>query len=112
LKHLLYEVAGYSGSMPVELWNRLQNFIVAEIVRRGVPMDEIHWDRWQYVREEFHRGVPWGDAFANVSAQLENSPAAGDERTIYASYLKIEKLLPPDQRRKLTYRKPRATTTS
>jgi hypothetical protein len=107
LWRLLRDLGPYARNMPIELWDRLQDFIAGTAVRQGFSMEKIDHLRWQIVRFEEMPRVGWERSFAAASEKLAGTPAEGGERAMQESYERIEDELPPELRRPHTHRRKR-----
>lgn len=65
---------------------------------------QIHWVRWFYVCEGFDLNKGWGGAFDHAAQVLGGSAAEGGPDAMETSYKTIQRNLPPDKRRPLTWR--------
>jgi hypothetical protein len=103
LEQLLYEISPYAEQMPTALWDRVRDLLVVSIVEAGLDMRTVDRTRWQIVCEEMER-VGYQNSFAEAAEKLTNSPLAGGEDALRKSYERHERSLPPEQRRRRSYR--------
>jgi hypothetical protein len=74
------------------------------IAEAGLDMRTVDRMRWQNVCEEMER-VGYQNSFAEAAEKLTNSPLAGGEDALRKSYERHERSLPPEQRRRRSYRR-------
>jgi hypothetical protein len=104
LEQLLYEISPYAGQMPTALWDQVRDLLVTLIAEDRLDMRAVDRMRWQIVREEMVR-VGYQNSFTEAAEKLTNSPLAGGEDALRKSYEQHELSLPPEQRRRRSYRR-------
>jgi hypothetical protein len=104
LMQLLNEISLYAGQMPATLWDQVRDLLVMMIAEAGLDMRTVDRMRWQNVCEEMER-VGYQNSFAEAAEKLTNSPLAGGEDALRKSYERHERSLPPEQRRRRSYRR-------
>jgi hypothetical protein len=103
---------------PDELWDQLRELMQAQLLhplprevffrqRRLIEWQITHptpyqvdWLRWSAVLLALNRGTKWDDVFDIVSTMLKGTPAEAGPEATFKSYKKIQKQLPPDDRRR------------
>jgi hypothetical protein len=95
-------------AMPPQLWDKLNKFIQWPMRPfQQWPKKQKDRVRWEYVC----KGIAlcgWDGAFDYASNVLRGTPAEAGPDMMKASYQKIQKDLPPEQRRAKTYRRRKA----
>jgi hypothetical protein len=87
--------------LPPWLFTALRELVTSRLP--AVPPDWIRWNLVLALRDE--TGLTWQDTWERASEMLQGTPAKGGPEAIRKSYQTIEKSLPPEWRRKRTYRR-------
>ena len=108
LNRLLFDLLEAQEAQPEalspQLWSTLRRNIEWQLVQFRRTQEDKDQTRWFYVGRGLARGLGWDGAYEFASKALKHGPAAGRPATMKASYQKFEKGLPPEKRRKRTYR--------
>ena len=80
---------------------------VRALVEAELPKWPVAVRRHHFARAFLEVGVGWDESFRKASELLQGTPAEGGEHAVRRDYQAIERSLPPEQRRKRTWRRPR-----
>ena len=108
LNRLLFDLLEAQEAQPEalspQLWSTLRRNVEWQLIQFRRTQKDNDQTRWFYVGRGLERGLGWDGAYEFASKALKHGPAAGSPATMKASYQKFEKGLPPEKRRKRTYR--------
>jgi hypothetical protein len=105
LLYLLKNLGKYAGQLPPEFKMKLQRLILWALREQGWDRRQIELMRWSFVREgRDRRKMGWDESYEYASAVLAGSPAEAGPEMMKKSYDKVQRSLPPTQRRPRTYR--------
>jgi hypothetical protein len=104
LKQLLCDLMPYAGPVPPALWNQLRDLLATLMAEEKLDMRTVDRMRWEAVCEEMAH-VGYQDSFDAAARKLRRSPVAGGEDVLRESYERHERSLPPEQRRRRSYRR-------
>ncbi len=78
---------------------------VVERSMRGPSVDVVRWMMVRQALDHPELQLTWDDAYDYASRQLKKTDAHGEADTVKKSYQKVERSLPPEQRRPVTHRR-------
>jgi hypothetical protein len=99
-------LCGTFRPLPDWLYTALQA-LLTERLSLPPPKDWVRWNLVLALRDDpkIEPRRTWEETYKLASKRLANTPARGGPEAIKKSYQAIERSLPPEQRRRRTYRR-------